>query len=53
MISAGAGVVFKGDGFYENDYRRKDRTNRRILDAVKEHAPDDQLAEGGVDRKDI
>ncbi|MFW6193854.1 MAG: FmdB family zinc ribbon protein [Gemmatimonadota bacterium] len=25
LISAGAGLVFKGSGFYETDYKKKDR----------------------------
>lgn len=25
LIGAGAGIIFKGSGFYETDYRRKDQ----------------------------
>lgn len=53
MMGKGAGVIFKGSGFYETDYRKPSQKNSDVIDAIKEHAPDDQLAKGGVDRKDL
>lgn len=53
LMGKGAGVVFKGPGFYETDYRKKDKTNQRVIDAIKKNSPDDQLAEGGVRREDL
>jgi putative FmdB family regulatory protein len=53
MMGKGAGVIFKGDGFYETDYRKKDQTNERVIKAIKENAPDEQLKGGGVNRKDL
>ena len=28
LMSGGAGVIFKGDGFYETDYKQKDRKKK-------------------------
>jgi len=53
LIGTGAGVIFKGSGFYETDYRKKDKKNKSVINAIKKNAPDDQLREGGVDRKDL
>lgn len=53
LISYGGGVIFKGSGFYETDYKRPDNVNKEILKQMKEHTPDDQLKAGGVDRKDL
>ena len=53
IISAGQRPIFKGSGFYETEYRKKDQTNKRVRDAIKKEAPDDQLAEGGVNRDDL
>ena len=27
LMGAGAGIIFKGSGFYETDYKRKSRSN--------------------------
>ena len=43
LISGGAGVIFKGSGFYETDYKR----NRRGADS----APKDSAKEKGGDAK--
>lgn len=29
LIGAGSGIIFKGTGFYETDYKRKDAPSRR------------------------
>ena len=51
MIGSGAGVIFKGPGFHETDYRKPDKINKNILRHLKENAPDDQL--GNVKREDL
>ena len=53
LFGTGTRPIFKGSGFYETDYRKPEKKNNSIVDAIKKHAPDDQLAEGGVDRKDL
>ena len=52
-ISTTQRPIFKGGGFYETDYRKPANKNKSVLKAIREHAPDDQLELGGVDRKDL
>ena len=53
LIGAGTRPIFKGEGFYETDYRKPDRKNKSIEKAIKDNAPDDQLRKGGVKREDL
>lgn len=29
LISPGSGIIFKGSGFYETDYKKKDKSSRK------------------------
>jgi len=33
LISAGAGIIFKGAGFYATDYRKKSKSEKEAKDA--------------------
>ncbi len=33
LISAGAGIIFKGSGFYATDYRKKSKSEKEKKDA--------------------
>lgn len=46
VISGGAGLQFKGDGFYQTDYVRKTGTPDK-----KESEPGSSKSEGGADTK--
>lgn len=48
MMGKGAGVIFKGSGFYETDYRKGERINKSVVDKVMKEAPKEQLEEGGL-----
>lgn len=43
LLSAGGGFVFKGEGFYITDYKRKDEARKREREAKR--------AEGGAEKK--
>lgn len=54
LISGGAGVIFKGSGFYETDYKRsrrsadsaqKDKTNEKASDARPEKTTESTKSE--------
>ena len=47
LISGGAGVIFKGSGFYETDYKR----NRRGADSAQKEPKSDKPSEGKPDAK--
>lgn len=40
VLSGGAGVMFKGSGFYETDYKRKEKKSAATSDASSEKKPD-------------
>lgn len=44
VIHGGAGVLFKGSGFYETDYKRADRKEKSGGDVKKGDAPSDSKA---------
>ena len=48
LMGTGAGVIFNGSGFYENDYRKGEKANKRIVEKVMKEAPKEQLEEGGL-----
>jgi len=41
VISGGGGVVFKGSGFYETDYKDSDRDEKRAEEAEKKNGESD------------
>lgn len=44
-ISKGAGMIFKGSGFYETDYRRKGRPGEKVEAAAEGKASESKPAE--------
>lgn len=48
LMGKGAGVIFKGTGFYETDYRKGEQANKRVVEKVMKEAPKEQLEEGGL-----
>jgi putative FmdB family regulatory protein len=44
MISAGAGFLFKGDGFYITDYRSKEYKEKSSADKAKKSPSTDTVA---------
>ena len=47
LMGTGAGVIFKGSGFYETDYKRKSRNGRAGTETSKPAAK----SEGGTESK--
>jgi putative FmdB family regulatory protein len=45
VISGGAGVVFKGSGFYETDYKRAGETKKSYDDSTKGDSKTEKPAE--------
>jgi putative FmdB family regulatory protein len=45
VISGGVGVVFKGSGFYETDYKRAGESKKSYDDSTKGDAKSDKPAE--------
>lgn len=43
IISGGAGVIFKGTGFYTTDYKKN--SNKKIFDSEKKDKPKSDLPE--------
>lgn len=41
VISGGGGVVFKGSGFYETDYKDSDRDEKRAQESEKKNGESD------------
>ena len=50
LIGTGAGVIFKGSGFYETDYRSSDYKNRAEND--KKKVSEGKKTEKKVDKKE-
>lgn len=36
QIGTGAGIIFKGSGFYETDYKKKDKSDNKASDSAKQ-----------------
>lgn len=51
LIGAGSGVIFKGSGFYETDYKRKD-ASKDAPKSGKKDAPAPSCASGSCPLKD-
>ena len=47
LISKGAGILFKGSGFYQTDYRSKGYSESAKKDAPAAPAKDSSLGKGG------
>jgi len=53
LIGAGAGIIFKGSGFYETDYRRKsDPRDGRSGNGSSSEKPSESKSEGKSESKD-
>lgn len=50
LISGGGGLIFKGSGFYETDYKRKSPTGE--IEKKKETVPATNKVENSVASKD-
>jgi len=48
LIGAGAGVVFKGSGFYETDYRSADYRKKAKADSSTGESPNEKKATSGA-----
>ncbi len=54
IISGGTGVIFKGSGFYENDYKKKtNSTNRDLKSSGKKVATNSQIKKTKSKEKSI
>lgn len=55
LIGAGAGVIFKGSGFYETDYRsdnyKQGQKNAKPAETKKEEAPKDTKPKSKTESK--
>lgn len=51
LIGAGAGIIFKGSGFYETDYKRKQRPNAGDADSKPAAQPEKTEKTGGAPLK--
>lgn len=52
LIGAGAGLIFKGSGFYITDYRSKDYQDRKKEDKKKESDTKPEKPKGQSNKKD-
>ncbi len=48
QLSGGAGIVFKGSGFYVTDYKRADEKKKAKKDGAREGAKDTTTPGGGT-----
>ena len=51
LIGMGAGVIFKGSGFYETDYRRKPKPPADKPDAAEKPAADSKPSSDSTPKK--
>ncbi|MCF7887005.1 MAG: zinc ribbon domain-containing protein [Candidatus Omnitrophica bacterium] len=42
LISSGSGIIFKGSGFYETDYKQKNRKSNPSNNKQCKNCPDDK-----------
>ncbi len=55
LIGSGAGIIFKGSGFYETDYKRKaspEKTSTKTDDSAKPKAKEGKKSETKTKSKD-
>ena len=52
LFGTGAGVIFKGSGFYETDYKRAGESRPSETEKPSESKKSDTSAKSGADKKD-
>lgn len=51
LIGSGAGIIFKGSGFYETDYKRKGQAKPSETGSPETKKPDSAPSDSSPDRK--
>jgi predicted nucleic acid-binding Zn ribbon protein len=51
LIGSGAGIIFKGSGFYETDYKRKSQAKPSETDSPETKKPDSASSDSSPAQK--